>query len=159
MSGGKSVEQRIINMNYIFHPQSIAFVGATEANLKWGFIVFNNLISGGYEGKLYPVNPGRDKILGYKAYPSVREIPDDVDLAIFTIPAEYVSAAVDDCVVKGVKAGVIISAGFKEMGGKFIDIEAKVAAKALAGNMVLVGPNCNGISCTSEKLFPWFSPI
>jgi acyl-CoA synthetase (NDP forming) len=153
------MEQGLENMDYIFHPRSIAFVGATETVMKWGFIVFFNLKLGGYEGKLYPVNPGRDKVQGHKAYPSVRDIPGEVDLAIFTIPAKSVPGAIDDCVAKGVKAGLIISAGFKEKGGEFRDMEAELVQKARAGNMVLVGPNCNGISCVEENLFPWFVPV
>jgi len=153
------LDNRLKNMDYIFHPRSVAFLGATETIPKWGAIVFNNLISGGFDGELYPVNPGRDQVFGHKAYASVRDIPGDVDLAVFTIPADQVMAAIDDCVARGVKAGVIISAGFREKGGEFADMEARLVARARAGNMVLVGPNCNGVSCPRAKLFPWFNPI
>jgi acyl-CoA synthetase (NDP forming) len=153
------MEQGLENMDYIFHPRSIAFVGATETVMKWGFIVFFNLKLGGYEGELYPVNPGRDKVQGHKAYPSVKDIPGEVDLAIFTIPAKSMPGAIDDCVLKGVKAGLIISAGFKEKGGEFREMEAELAQKARAGNMVLVGPNCNGVSCVEEKLSARFVPV
>ncbi|OGP55583.1 MAG: hypothetical protein A2V67_18455 [Deltaproteobacteria bacterium RBG_13_61_14] len=149
------MEPRLKNLDHLFHPRSVAFVGATESMGKWGFIIFNNLISGGYEGALYPVNPGRESVLGFKAYPTVRDIPGEVDLAVFTVPARQVVAAIPDCVAKGVKAGVVISAGFKEMGGEFADLEAEMVAKARAGGMVLVGPNGQGICCPASKLFPW----
>jgi acyl-CoA synthetase (NDP forming) len=104
---------------------------------------------------MYPINPGRDSVLGYKAYPNVRDIPGDVDMAVFTVPAAKVVDAVEDCVAKKVKAGVIISAGFKELGGESADMEKQMVKTARAGNMVLVGPNGQGICSPSTKLFPW----
>ena len=88
------------NLDYIFNPGSIAFVGATDAKVKWGFIVLNNLLLGGYEGRLYPVNPGHKSIMGFKCYPSVRDIPDDVNLAVFTVPGKQVVRAIDDSVAR-----------------------------------------------------------
>ncbi len=149
------MEERLKNLDYLFHPRSIAFVGATETIGKWGFIIFNNLISGGYEGKLYPVNPGRKSVLGFKAYPSVRDIPDEVDLAVFTVPARQVVTTMDDCLARGVKAGLVISAGFKEMGGEYLALEAELLAKARAGGMLFVGPNSQGICCPAEKHYSW----
>ncbi len=147
------MDNRLNNLDHLFHPRSIAFIGATEEMGKWGFLIFNTILKGGWEGKLYPVNPGRDSILGIKAYPSIKDIPDEIDLVIFTIPARHMMTVVEECVAKGVKAGLIISAGFKEMGGDQVSIEAELAAKARAGNMLLVGPNCQGIFCSKEKLY------
>jgi len=152
------VNSRLKKLDNLFHPRSIAFVGATETIGKWGFIIYNNLISGEYEGKLYPVNPGRDSVLGFKAYPSVRDIPGEVDMAVFTVPARQVLAAIDDCVAKDVAAGVVISAGFKELGGEYADLESELVARTRAGNMVLVGPNGQGVCCPKEKLYPWIPP-
>jgi acyl-CoA synthetase (NDP forming) len=149
------MDQRLKALDHLFRPRSVAFVGATEKLNKWGFIVFNNLITGGYEGRLYPVNPGRATVLGLTAYPSVRAIPGDVDLAVFTVPAKEVPAALDDCLHKRVKAGVVISAGFKELGGEWADVEAELVKKARAGGMVLVGPNGQGICNPAAKLFAW----
>ncbi len=151
------MDTRYENLKYLFHPRSIAFVGATETMGKWGFIIFNNLLRGGWKGRLYPVNPGRENVLGLKAYPSVKDIPDEIDLAVFTVPARHVMASIEECVAKGVKAGLVISAGFKEMGGKNVDLEANLVEKARAGNMVLAGPNGQGLCCTSERLFPWMA--
>jgi acyl-CoA synthetase (NDP forming) len=149
------LERAIKNLDFLFKPRSVAFVGATETMNKWGFIIFNNLISGGYEGRLYPVNPGRDSVLGHKAYPSVRDIPDDVDMALFTVPARSVVQAMDDCLARKVKAGMVISAGFREMGGEYEDLESELVRKARAGEMALAGPNGQGVCCPSEKFFAW----
>ncbi len=149
------LDQRLKNLDYLFSPKSVAFVGATETARKWGFIVFNNFLMGGYEGKIYPVNPGRQSVMGHPAYPSVRDIPDEVDLAVFTIPAKQVPDAIDDCAAKGVKAALVISAGFKELGGKSAELELEMVRRARKAGMVLVGPNGQGMSCPKNRLFPW----
>ncbi len=146
---------RLARLDYVFNPRSLAFVGATENPTKWGFIVFNNLLMGGYEGDIYPVNPGRETILGRKCYSSVSAIPGDIDLAVFTIPAREIPSAIDECVEKGVKAGLVISAGFKELGGEGVALERAMVERARAGGMILVGPNGQGIACPACRLFPW----
>lgn len=142
-------------MDSLFKPESVAFIGATEGQAKWGFVIFNNLLAGGYEGKVYPVNPGRETVLGLKCYRSVMDIPGDVDLAVFTVPAKAVVSALDDCVAKGVKAAVVVSAGYKEMGEEGAALEAEMVAKANAAGILLVGPNCEGICCPAASFFPW----
>ncbi len=142
-------------LDYVFSPGSIAFVGATENPTKWGFIVFNNLLMGGYDGMLYPVNPGRESILGHRCYPSVTAIPDEIDLAVFTIPAREIPGAIDECAAKGVKAALVISAGFKELGEEGAALEREMVERARAGGMVLVGPNGQGIACPKCRLYPW----
>ena len=149
------MEQRLRGLDLMFNPRSIAFVGATEQLGKWGFIIFNNLITGGFPGKIYPVNPGRAEVLGYRAYPTVREVPGELDLVVIAAPAGGVLAAVEDCAAKGVKAVVVISAGFKEMGGAAAELEAEMAAKARAAGMVLVGPNGQGVCCPKNRVYPW----
>ena len=149
------MDERRKNMDFLFKPRTIAFVGASEALAKWGFIVFNNILRGGWEGRLYPVNPGRESVLGLKAYPSVRDIPDEIDLAVFTVPARNMKSALEECVAKKVKAGLIISAGFKEVGGEYANLESDLVAMARAGGMLFAGPNCQGICCPGEKLYSW----
>ena len=149
------MDGRLKNLDYAFNPRSIAFVGATETVLKWGFLILNNLITGGYEGSIYPVNPSRDTILGMKAYPTVRDIPYDVDLAVFTVPNRLVVDALDDCIARGVKAGLVITAGFKELGEEGAAVEAEMLRKARDAGMLLIGPNCQGICCPRNRLFPW----
>ncbi len=146
---------RFAHLDYVFSPRSIAFVGATENPTKWGFIVFNNLLMGGYDGDLYPVNPGRESIMGHTCYPSVAAIPGDVELVVFTIPAKEIPEVMDECVAKGIKAALVISAGFKELGEEGALLEREMVEKARAGGMVLVGPNGQGICCPKCRLFPW----
>lgn len=149
------MEERLSRLDRAFDPRSIAFVGATEAAAKWGFIIFNNLLVGGYRGKLYPVNPGRDTVLDIEAYRTVSDIPGEVDLAVLTVPARHVPGAIDDCVAKGVRAAVVISAGFKELGGESALVEAELVRKADAAGMAVVGPNGQGICCPKNRLYTW----
>lgn len=149
------MDKRIQAMEKIFSPESIAFVGASNNTGKWGGIILHNLIDGGYQGKLYPVNPREDEIMKHKAYPSVSGIPGRVDLAIFTIPAAAMPGAISDCVKKGVKAGVVVTAGFGELGAEGRDLQDEMVKRARAGGMVLVGPNGQGIAAPAAKLFPW----
>ncbi|MHB8895452.1 MAG: CoA-binding protein, partial [Candidatus Geothermincolia bacterium] len=154
-SSARDATARERNLDYLFKPRSIAFVGATEAKVKWGFICFNNLLAGGYEGKVYPVNPGHEKLLGLPCYPSVLDIPGDVDLAVFTVPASAVLTALDDCAEKGVRAGLVISAGFGELGGEGAAMELELVRKAGEAGIVLCGPNGQGLCCPESKLYPW----
>ncbi len=133
-------------LDEIFHPKSIAIIGASASEPGVGWL--DRLSNFGYAGHLYPVNPRVAEISGLKAYPSVRDIPDPVDYAIFNIPARLAPQAMVDCVAKGVKAAHIFTAGFSETGkeeGK--KLEAQVAAIAKEGSVRVIGPNCMGIYC------------
>src|SRR6056297_2718136 len=101
--------QRLQQLDALFNPETIAFIGASEETTKWGFIIFNSILRGGWQGRLYPVNPGRETVLGLKASPTVREIPEAIDLGIITVPARSVPAMIDDCLAKEVRAGLIIT--------------------------------------------------
>ncbi|NPV59975.1 MAG: hypothetical protein HPY75_09955 [Actinobacteria bacterium] len=149
------MDQRLKNLDYVFGPRSVAFIGATESMRKWGFLILNNLLTGGYEGEVYPVNPNRETILGLRAYPSVREIPGEIDLAVFTVPARQVLDALSGCIEKGVKAGLVITAGFKELGEDGARVEAEMVRMARDAGMILVGPNCQGVCCPKNRLYPW----
>jgi acyl-CoA synthetase (NDP forming) len=152
---GRSVVGRIEAMESFFSPRSVAFVGASNNKQKWGGIVFRNLRVGGYAGRIYPVNPKEDEVQGHKAYPTVSAIPGDVDLAIFTIPARLMVDSISDCVSKGVKAGLVISAGFAELGDEGRALQAQRGHTAGSGGMVLIGPNGQGIAVPRTKLYPW----
>lgn len=149
------MDARLKRLDYAFNPRSIAFVGATESIRKWGFLILNNLLTGGYQGTVHPVNPGQDTILGMQAHASVRDVPGEVDLAVITVPARLVLEALDDCIAKGVKAGLVITAGFKELGAEGAAVEAEMLRKARGAGMVLIGPNCQGICCPRNRVFPW----
>ncbi len=155
------MENRISSMEKFFSPRSVAFIGASNSLLKWGGLVFLNLISGGYQGKILPVNPKEETVLGLKAYPTVLDIPDEVDVAVLVIPAKAVPQAITQCVEKGIKAGIVITAGFAELGAEGEALQEEMLARAREGGMVLIGPNCQGIAAPDCKFYPWlpaFSP-
>lgn len=130
----------------IFHPRSVAVVGATETKGSVGLALIQNLKKGGAGGiPLFPVNPKRPKVLGIKAYPRVAEIGKPVDLAVIATPARTVPGVVRECVDAGVKAAVVISAGFKEVGPEGVELEHQVLEEAKRGRLRIVGPNCLGV--------------
>ncbi len=143
------------NMKYLFEPQSLAMIGASNNFAKWGFIILHNLVMGKYAGKVYPVNPKEKEILGYPCYPRARDIPGPVDLAVITIPAREVPGAVRDCVAKKVKALVVISAGFSELGAEGERLQKEITEAAGTAGIPLVGPNGQGLSCPKSSLHPW----
>ncbi len=145
----------------LFYPESVAVIGASATPQKWGFGILHNLVQGEFAGKLYPVNPRQKEIFGIRAYPSLEEVPGKVDLAIIVIPPDKVIPAVESCGRKGVKALVIITAGFGEVGPEEMKIQRDLAQAVSRFGMIAVGPNCQGIMCTQAKLsgqFVWIFP-
>ncbi|MCA9935816.1 MAG: bifunctional acetate--CoA ligase family protein/GNAT family N-acetyltransferase [Ardenticatenaceae bacterium] len=132
-------------LDSIFAPKSVAVIGATEREGSTGRTIVWNLMQNSFGGVIYPVNPKRHSILGIKAYPSIGDIPDDVDLAVIVTPAPTVPGIVQECVDKGVKGAIIISAGFKETGLEGIELERQVMEAARKGQMRIIGPNCLGV--------------
>ena len=132
-------------LDAIFSPRSIAVVGASETPQSVGRTLLWNLISNPFGGTVYPVNPKRQSVLGIKAYPSVTDIPDDVDLAVIATPAHTVPGVISECVEKGVRGAIIISAGFKEIGEAGLELEREILAEARRGKLRIVGPNCVGV--------------
>lgn len=142
----------------LFEPCSVAVIGATNNPTKWGFSTFASL-KGRYRGKLYPINIHANEVLGVRAYRSVLDVPDDIDLAVIVIPAEKVLSAVRECVQKGVKAGVIISAGFAETGEAGKAMQDEVVREAKLAGMRLVGPNCMGMWSAPKELTAFMFPL
>ncbi|MEN2993786.1 MAG: acetate--CoA ligase alpha subunit [Thermodesulfovibrio sp.] len=138
-------------IDFIFNPSAIAVVGASPEEKKVGHAVLKNLING-YTGKIYPVNPGRTEILSLPCYPSVSAIPDKVDLAIIVIPAKAVADSLRDCAKAGVKGVVVITAGFKEIGGEGIAREREIVEIVRSAGIKMVGPNCLGVMNTKNKM-------
>ena len=132
------------SLDSMFNPASIAVVGATAKKGSVGHALMRNLMGWDFEGIIYPVNPKRKSILGVKAYPSVSDIPDSVDLAIIATPAETVPGIVEECGAAGVKSIVIISAGFLEAGKEGNERGAMISEKARSYGMRILGPNCLG---------------
>lgn len=139
-------------LDAIFSPDSIAVLGASTQKGKVGHDIFANILYGGYQGTLYPVNPKAKSILSVKCYNSITDIPDPVDLAIVILPPKAALNAVETCIAKGVKGVVIVSAGFKEVGGEGLEIERKIQALCRAAGIRLVGPNCLGVINPSPKV-------
>ncbi|MFX0178130.1 MAG: acetate--CoA ligase family protein [Candidatus Hodarchaeota archaeon] len=132
------------DISYFFNPKSIAIIGASATTGKVGYNVLKNIIDSKYKGKIYPINPKTKEILGHKSYSSILEIPDEVDIAIFVIPGKRVNSAAEECGKKKVKGLVIISAGFKEIGGEGVKREEELVKIARKYNMRIIGPNCLG---------------
>jgi acetyltransferase len=141
----------------IFSPESVAVIGATENPGSVGRTILENLIKGGYAGKIYPVNPKRDTVLGVKAYPSITAVPEKPDLAVIITPPPTVPGIVKDCGAAGVKGVVIISAGFKEIGPVGVELERQVLEEATKAGIRIVGPNCLGVMIPGSKLNATFA--
>ena len=132
-------------MKALFKPKSVAVIGASREPGKVGYVVLKNIIESGYRGEIYPVNPRAEKILGLSAYKSILEVSSDVDLAVIVVPAQAVLDVMEECGKKSVKYAVVISAGFKEIGGDGVEREKKLIEIARKYGVRVVGPNCLGI--------------
>jgi len=133
------------NLDTIFSPQSVAVVGASTTPGKVGHDIFANILKGGYKGILYPVNPNAKSVLSVRAYPNILDIPDDVDLAIIILPPRVALKAIKEAIKKGVKGIVIVSAGFREVGGEGLEIENQIVSICKKAGVRVVGPNCLGV--------------
>ena len=137
-------------MKNIFEPESVAVIGASNIKRKWSNKIIANIITGGYTGAVYPINPKETTVQGLKSYSSVLDVPGEIDLAIIVIPAVHVIAAVDECGRKGVKGLIVISAGFAEAENKVL--EEELQNKVDHYDMMMIGPNCLGIANNSINL-------
>jgi len=136
----------------IFAPRSVAVIGASAKPQSLGRAVFANLLFAGYNGCVYPVNSKAKSILGVRAYPTVLDVPDEVDLAVVLVPAGFVPQVLKDAGRKGVKGAIVISAGFKEIGGGGIELERQLQSVAREYGMAVVGPNCFGVINTDPAV-------
>ncbi|WP_034239723.1 bifunctional acetate--CoA ligase family protein/GNAT family N-acetyltransferase, partial [Saccharomonospora iraqiensis] len=133
------------SVHNLLHPRSVAVIGASTDPTKIGYAVLSNLLSADFTGPVYPVNPEHGSVRGVRAYASVTEIPDPVDLAVVAVPAGQVEEVLDAALAKGVKALVIVSAGFAETGPHGADAELRLVREARAHGMRVVGPNALGV--------------
>jgi acetate---CoA ligase (ADP-forming) len=136
----------------LFYPKSIAIVGASSKEKTLGWELMKNLLSFGYKGKIFPINPKADFIQNVKVYPSLIAVEDEIDLVIIMVAKQYVLATIDDCEKKNIKNIIVITAGFKEVGAEGIEMEKLLMEKIHKNNMRLVGPNCMGIINTKESV-------
>jgi acetyl coenzyme A synthetase (ADP forming)-like protein len=148
-------------MDAVFRPRSIAVIGASRERGTIGAELFHNLISHGFNGPVYPVNPRATVVQSVRAYSSIADIPDPVDLAIIVVPAAHVLSVLEACGEKGACAAVVISAGFKEVGGEGVARERALRECALRYRMRLVGPNCLGLVNTEAgvSMDGQFTPV
>jgi acetyltransferase len=133
------------SLDVFFTPRSVALIGASETAGSVGRTILRNLITTPFGGTVYPINPKRPNVLGLKAYPKIKDVPETVDLAVICTPAATVTDLVSECGEAGVKGIIIISAGFKEMGPEGQEREQKILAIARKYGMRIVGPNCLGM--------------
>jgi len=141
----------------ILAPKSIAVIGATERKRSVGRTVMTNLIEGGFAGKIFPVNPIQESILGKKAYPNVAALPEVPDLAVIITPPKTVPGIIKECAAAGIYGVIIISAGFKEIGPEGAALEQQVLEQARRGNIRIVGPNCLGVMVPGLKFNATFA--
>jgi acetate---CoA ligase (ADP-forming) len=133
------------DLDAIFSPRSVAVIGASTMPGKVGHDIFVNILRGGYQGTLYPVNPKAKSIASVRAYPTITDLPEAPDLAMIILPPNRALKAVEEAIAKGVKGLVIVSAGFKEVGDQGLEIENKITAVCREAGVRLVGPNCLGV--------------
>ncbi|RMG55219.1 MAG: GNAT family acetyltransferase, partial [Acidobacteria bacterium] len=139
-------------LDFIFKPRSIAVIGASRRKDSIGHMILHNLLELDFTGKVFPVNPHAEVVHSIKCFPRILDIPDEVDLAIIVVPRERVLAAVDECIEKKVKALIIITAGFKELGPQGARWEQKLVAKVKSAGLRLLGPNCMGVINTDPDV-------
>ncbi|MGE5894908.1 MAG: acetate--CoA ligase alpha subunit [bacterium] len=144
-------------IEHLFNPESVAVIGASADPSKVGYAVLKNLISSGYAGKVFPVNPRGEPILGCRTYPAIAELKGMVDLAVICIPAGAVPGSLRECVSASVKAAVIISAGFKEAGREGMKAENEIREIISESGIRVLGPNCLGIMNTRNNLNATFA--
>lgn len=144
-------------LDSIFAPKSVAVVGATETVGSVGRTIVWNLMSSSFGGTIYPVNPKRPSVLGIKAYPDLRSIPEKLDLIVVVTPAPTVPDIIKEAVDLGVPSAIIISAGFKETGPAGVELERQVMEHARRGKMRIIGPNCLGVMSPTTGLNATFA--
>jgi acyl-CoA synthetase (NDP forming) len=150
--GAETAELEEDKFHALFAPESVAIIGASESALKWGFRILFNTIEGGFKGRLYGINPKHDRLLGVPCLPDINAVPDNLDLVFVVVPPPAVPGALRQCAARGVKAVVIITAGFAELGDDASHAaQEEIAAIARKSGMLVAGPNCAGIASPAPR--------
>lgn len=144
----------VTSMKRIMQPKAVAVVGASNENGKIGNSVMKNLINGGYKGKIYPINPKDPEVMGLKAYKSVKDVPDEIDTAVFAVPAKFVASALKECGEKKIAGAILIPSGFGETGN--IEGQEELQRIGREYNIRLMGPNIYGFYYTPSNLCATF---
>jgi len=157
----RSEKAAAASMARLFEPGSVAVVGASRERGKIGGEILHNLLAAGFHGPVYPINPSAAAIEGTRCYARLADVPGPVDLAVISVPAAAVPAALDDAIAKGVKAVVVITAGFAETGDEGRRLESRLLEKVRDAGMRMVGPNCMGLVNTNPavRLNATFAPV
>ena len=152
--------EEIKRLDAFFNPRSAAIIGATKKIDKAGHVIFKNFAAnktrGIFKGEVYPVNPNEESILGFKCYPSITEIPGELELIVIVVPAKIVPKIMEDAATKKVKATIIISSGFREIGNN--ELEEQVATTAKKAGIRVLGPNCLGVYYSKTGVDTLFLP-
>lgn len=141
-----------------FEPKAVAVIGASHTPGKIGYEILKNFVQGGFEGKIYPVNPNTEPILGLKVYSSIGHVPEDVDLAVIATPASTVPELLQACVDKKVNVVVVVSGGFAETGKRGAELENRLKEILKGSKTRLMGPNCLGVYDSYSKVDTLFNP-
>lgn len=144
------------DLRTLFAPKSIAIIGASRDPSKIGHVILRNFVEGDFPGRVYPINPKEDEILGLKAYKSVLEVEGEIEAAVIAIPAKFVPATLEECGKKGIKGITLISGGFKEVGN--YELEEQLLEISKRYDLQLIGPNCLGIVDLRGKVDSIFIP-
>ncbi|NLH16548.1 MAG: CoA-binding protein [Phycisphaerae bacterium] len=141
-----------MSLDAFFAPQSIAVIGASRKPGKVGFEILAGVMKSGFPGKIYPINPTCEEVQGLKSYPDLKSIEGPVDLAVIVVAAKQAPAAMQACADKGVKAAIVVSSGFKELGPEGAELEQVLLRTARAAGIRFIGPNCIGIMCPATPM-------
>src|SRR5450432_3898492 len=149
--------QRNQPLDVFFSPKTVAVIGATEKAGTVGRTLLWNLVTSPFGGTVYPVNPNRPSVLGVKAYKSISQLPEQVDLAVIVTPPPSIPGIIRECGENGVRGAVVISAGFREIGPEGAELERQLLREAQAANIRVIGPNCLGVMCPLSGFNATFS--
>jgi len=144
----------LVSMKRIMQPKSVAVIGASNENGKIGNSVMKNLINGGYKGQIFPIHPSAEEIMGHKAYKSVKDVPQEIDTAVFAIPAKFVAGALIECGEKKIAGAVLIPSGFSETGN--VALQEELVTIGRKYNIRMMGPNIYGFYYTPSNLCATF---
>jgi acyl-CoA synthetase (NDP forming) len=140
------------SLQAIFKPGSVAVVGASNNIMSWGFGALNSLFISRYRHTIYPINPNEKTIQGIRSFPSLMEVPGEIDLAVIVVNAASVPRVIEECIAKKVKGGIVITAGFAEISSEGALLQKKIAEKSKKAGFYFLGPNCLGVWSIEGRL-------
>ena len=151
-----AISKSLNDIRAVLEPRSVAVIGASTNPTKTGHVLLKNIVVNGFPGKVYPINPSADEIIGLKAYPKILDVPGEIDLVFFLLPGKFVPTLFEDCYKKGVKAAVIIAAGFAEVGEEGKKEQQKLVELIRKTGVRCLGPNSIGFINMDHKLIASF---